>query len=250
MSANSRYFIYNVRTLVKEGTRMPKNTIHKEFVNKDIFIFFTNQKQSSIRKLGKLGICNERTIRRSLNEGKMTASYLNQFAKALDIDPRLLSGQLHNDYAKLQNSELKNALLATLTPERHPYFKKIQTELSKFSMNTFLAKLFSLFEISYEQFEKMEFDQQYNLQYELFNSIIPIMRKYFKQDGYGNKTMPNLEKILFDLEDFRDNYYEHLYADTILREKYMNNPPLGISKKKIQNMSSDQLISLDLDMQY
>ena len=89
-----------------------------------------------------------------------------------------------------------------------------------------------------------------SLQHELFRSIIPIIRKYFKQDGYGNKTMPNLEKILFDLEDFRDNYYEHLYADSMLREKYINNPPLGTSKKQIQNMTPDQLISLDIDMQY
>lgn len=76
---------------------MPRGKIKKSDVNKTIFMSIVYKCGSSIRKLGECEEINytERTIRRSLNEGKMAPRLLDQIAKHLNVDTRLLSGGLH-----------------------------------------------------------------------------------------------------------------------------------------------------------
>ena len=79
------------------GGAMPKGIIYKIPVDKTVFMSIVKECGSSIIKLGECEKidCTERTICRSLNEGKMTPGFLDQIAKHLDVDSRLLSGELH-----------------------------------------------------------------------------------------------------------------------------------------------------------
>ena len=56
--------------------------------------------------------CTERTIRRSLNEGKMSPCFLDQIAKHLDVDSRLLSGELHKQAGAYSDKFLRTIYLS------------------------------------------------------------------------------------------------------------------------------------------
>lgn len=62
--------------------------------------------------------------------------------------------------------------------------------------------------------------------------------------------MPNLERIIFELENYREDYYLHQYAEDVLRKNFLKNPPKGKTKADIYKMTSDDLIALDLSLNY
>ena len=231
---------------------MPKGTIEKIDVNKKVFMSIIKQCKSSIIKLGECDEieCTERTIRRALNEGKMTPRFLDQIAKYLNVDSRLLSGELHTQADSYKDDFLKNLYISQLKVEKYPYYRKRKADLNKQPIEELLEKLLALFEISFSQFENMDFEAKYSLQHDLFDALIPVIRKHFDVDAYGHKDMPNLEYILVDLENYKENHYLHLYAEEVLREKFLKNPPHGISKREIRKMNADELISLDMDEQW
>lgn len=223
---------------------MPKNEIKKDTIDKEIFMKVLAYKKLSIRKLGNVVSisCTERTIRRSLSEKKMTPNLLDRIARYLDIDPSYLSGKYHREANLVENQDLKKHLLKRLNPHDYPYFRKVQDDQRKKPIIDFFERMFSLFDISYNQFSSLEIEKQFELQHDIFESIIPVLRKYFDEDGYGQKGLPNIYKIIFDLENFIDNYYETLYADTTLRARFAKNPPHGITREEILQMSPERLI--------
>ena len=231
---------------------MPKGITNKSPVNKAVFMSVVKACGSSIIKLGECGniACTERTIRRSLNEGKMTPTFLDQIARHLDVDPRLLSGELHKQADSYGDDFLKSMCLAQLRPENHPYYRKRKSDLDKQPVGQLLEQILALFEISFSQFESLDFEAQYLLQHDLFDALVPVIRKHFKVDAYGRNDMPNLEKIIFDLESFREDYYLHLYAEEVLRKKFIKQPPIGKSKTDIRRMDAEELIALDMESNY
>ena len=231
---------------------MPKGTIYKTQVDKTVFMSVVKACGSSITKLGKCGEidCTERTIRRSLNEGKMTPAFLDQIARYLDVDSRLLSGELHKQAESYSNDFLKSIYLAQMCPKKHPYFCKRKSDLNRQPVVKLIEQILALFEISFSQFESLDFESKYHLQHDLFDALIPVIRKHFKVDAYGRNDMPDLEKIICDLENFREEYYAHLYAEEVLRKKFLEQPPLGKTKTDINKMNAEDLIALDMYIDY
>lgn len=230
---------------------MPRGKILKIPVDKSVFMSIVKECGSSIIKLGKCEKidCTERTIRRSLNEGKMTPCFLDQIAKYLDVDPRLLSGELHKQAESYDDNFLKTISLAQLKAEKHPYYRKRKADLNKQPFEKLLEHILSLFDISISQFEKMDFESQYLLQHDLLNALVPVIRNHFKMDAYGRNDMPELERIIYELENFRDDHYMHLYAEEVLRNKFLEHPPVGITKASIRKMDAEELIALDMDVE-
>ena len=231
---------------------MPRGKILKIPVDKSVFMSIVKECGSSIIKLGKCEKidCTERTIRRSLNEGKMTPCFLDQIAKYLDVDPRLLSGELHKQAESYDDNFLKTISLAQLKAEKHPYYRKRKTDLNKQPFEKLLEHILSLFDISISQFEKMDFESQYLLQHDLLNALVPVIRNHFKMDAYGRNDMPELERIIYELENFRDDHYMHLYAEEVLRNKFLEHPPVGMTKTSIRKMDDEELIALDMDVEH
>lgn len=194
---------------------MPKGKIYKIPVDKAVFISVVKACGSSIIKLGKCKNidCTERTIRRSLNEGKMTPAFLEQIACYLNVDPRLLSGAFHKHADSYSNAFFKDRYLDRLKPKSFPYYQKRKSDLDKLPISELLEQILSLFEISFSQFESLDFESQYLLQRDMFNALVPVIRKHFEVDAYGRKDMPNLEKIIYDLENFHDDFYFNLYIE-------------------------------------
>ena len=234
-----------------KGRQMPKGNIYKIPVTKTVFMSVVKDCGSSIIKLGECEKidCTERTIRRSLNEGKMTPTFLDQIAKHLNVDPRLLSGELHKKADSYSDDFLRSIYLAQLKVEKYPYYRKRKSDLNRQPIGMLLEQILSLFEISISQFEDLDFEAQYLFQHELFDALAPVIRKHFKMDAYGRTDMPDLERIISDLEDFRDEYYLHLYADEVLRKKYSEKPPRGKTKKEILKIDAEDLVVLDMYIQ-
>lgn len=227
---------------------MPKGEIFKLSVNKEIFMSVVKDCGSSIIKLGDCENidCTERTIRRSLNEGKMTPRFLDQIARHLDVDSRLLSGELHKKADMYKNDFLRNMYLAQLTVEKHPYYHKRKSDLNKKPIEELLEQILALFEISISQFEDMDFESQYLFQHDLLEALVPVIRQHFRVDAYNRKEMPDLERIICELENYRDDHYLHLYAEDSLRKKFLDNPPHGKTKADIRRMDAEDLIALDM----
>ena len=224
--------------------KMPRGKTNKEFINKSIFMELIRYKKSSIRQLGKLKSidCTERTIRRSLNEGLITYKFLDQIARQLDLDPELLSGKLHKHADSIDDPILKQLYLNTLSPDRHPYYKKIYSEQIKKPIADFLSSLLSFFKISYKQLNEFPFETQYQFQYDFF--------EYFKTDCYGNPLNENLYLPLAQLEGYYEQHEMEIYALQTLRPKFLQNLPKGYTKQQISKMSSDELIELDRMIQW
>lgn len=228
---------------------MPKGTINKIQVDKPVFMTVVHECGSSIIKLGECAAidCTERTIRRSLNEGKMTPCFLDQIARYLDVDSRLLSGELHRKADSYGNDMLRSLYLSHLKAGNYPYFKKRQADLNKQPMEELLEQILALFEVSFSQYEAMDFETQYLFQHDLLDSLVPVIKKHFNADVYGRKEMPNLEKVINDLENFREDHYLRIYAEDVLRKRFLEIPPLGKTKADIYRMSAEELIDLDMD---
>lgn len=229
---------------------MPKEKIYKDTIYKDIFKSIVKECGSSIIKLGENDKidCTERTIRRSLKEGRMTPRYLDQIAKVLNVDARLLSGELHKQAYSYQNEILRNIYLSQLTVKNYPYYKTMKSYRLSQPIEKLLEHILSLFEISFSQFEKMDYESQYVFQHDLFEAIIPVIRKHFNEDAYGRKDMPNLEEILCQLENAHEEHHLNKYAEKI-REEFLKHPPMGKSKSDICKMNMNELIALDIHIQ-
>lgn len=188
---------------------MPKGIIKKNDVVEQIFKAVVYECGSSIRKLGACDEieCTERTIRRSLKEGKMTPRFLDQIAKHLDVDSRLLSGELHKKADSYSDEVLRSIYMAQLKAKNYPYYRKRKSDLNKHPIDELLEQILALFEISFSQFEELDFEAQYYLQHDLLDALVPVIRKHFKVDAYGRRDMPDLERILCELENFRDDHY-------------------------------------------
>ena len=249
MTAYIRQIIYNDR----RRTLMPKNVVKIKQVNKEVFSKIIKEKGSSIRKLGNTeGIdCSEKTIRRELNtRGGLREQYLDQIARHLNVDSRLLSGELVEKAFTTTDKGMKSIYLYPLAHiEDYPYFREEQDRLRVEHIDETLKRILLLFEVSYEQFKAKTFEEQYDFQHDLLSAILPVRYKHFDRDGYGNTERMSFEAIIVSLENYQDDYYERKYADTTLREKFMQNLPEGYTPSQIKKMSPDELIGLDMYLQ-
>jgi hypothetical protein len=227
---------------------MPKGEIYKIPVNKEIFMSIVKECGSSIIKLGECKDveCTERTIRRSLKEERITPRFLEQIAKHLNVDSRLLSGELHVRANVYCDDFLRSVYLAQVKVKNYPYFKKRKSDLDEQPIEALLEQILALFDISFSQFEDMDFESRYRLQHDLLEALVPVIRNHFKVNAFGEKDMPNLEKIICDLENYRNDYYLHIYAEEVLRKKFLEYPPYGRSKSEIRKMDAEELIALDM----
>ena len=173
--------------------------------------------------------------------------YRNNIAQNLDVDPRFLSGEIF-----LNDPKYKFYSLDYYYHElnKYPFSRKAFDESQNLDIKNHLSNIFSLFNISYKQFENLDFEKKYNLQHVLFETIAQIQLKYFSEDAYGNKDMYGLYQLVSELENYYEDYNLHLYAENFLRKQFLNNLPKGYSKSQIRSMTTDDLLDLDQSLQW
>ena len=239
---------------------MPKKKVKTVPVIKTVFMDILNQRNSSIRKLGASEDISftEKTIRRALNLGEMRPELVKQIAIHLNIDSSLLTGEMVKKAFTSKNKVFRDLYLNPLSHiDDFPYFREEQRDFLTVrhdglfetgGMKETMKRLLSLFDVSYSQYENFDFETQYNFEHDLFDAMIPIMSKYFKKNAYGSDDAFAFENIIVELEDYKNHHDELKYADTVLRQKYMEQPPKGLSKSDIQHMSSQEILDFDKEL--
>lgn len=240
---------------------MPKNKVKTVHVNKEVFLYILKKKNSSIRKLGsseKISF-TEKTIRRALNNGEMRPELVKQIAIHLNVESSLLTGEKVKKAFTAKNNVFRDLYLSPLDHiEDFPYFREEQEDLltvkqdglfESGGMAETIKRLLSLFDVSYTQFEEFDFDTQYNFEHELFNVMIPIIKKHFKVNAYGQDGPFAFMGIINDLEDYKEQHDMLEYAENVLRPKYIENPPKGLTKTDITKMSSQDILDYDIALQ-
>lgn len=235
---------------------MPKGTIKKIDVNKLIFMSVLKKRGYSIRKICSLydnnhqNLCSDRTLRRSLDSGKIRFKYVDEIAKIIDVDPRYLTGEIETINPKLSRLKNTNIPFYLSLINEYPYSRKKLDELKQTAIKDHITNLLSLFDFSYNQFEALDFETQYNFQHELFEAMIPVLARYFKKDGYGNTERPALNTLLYELECYYENECELRHADTIVRQNFIQSPPQNYSVEEIKCMSREELRDLNMLLQW
>ena len=230
------------------GDWMPKNRVETKRVNKKIFLKILKLKGVSIRKLGDVEqtkiSASEKTIRRQLNEGRMRPLYIKEIAKYLNVDSRILTGELFYKF----NDDFSCEMLIQRLDE-YPYFREEIEEYIREEIDKMIAIVLSIFNRAYFQFEKKDKMEQFLFQEEFFSAIWPVVKKHFEIDGFGNKNNLEEEWVFYALENAKETYLIELEADTRLRQQFLKNPPRGYAREEIKKMTPSQLIDIDLLMQ-
>ena len=186
----------------------------------------------------------------------MRPELVKQIAIHLNIESSLLTGEMVKKAFTAKNQAFREMYLSPLSHiEDFPYFREEQRDFLRIKQDGLFEtggmaetwkRLLSLFDVSYAQYEAFDFETQYNFEHDLFSAMIPIMRKYFKKNAYGEEDAWAFYRIIYDLENYKEYHDELEYADTTLRQYYIENPPKGLSKAQIKNMSSQEIIDFDI----
>lgn len=220
---------------------MTKKKVDYRPINEKLFKIILEKKGKSIKDLGnEVSIsASDKTIRRSLNKKKlMRIEYIREISKYLNVDPRVLTGELIFKKDYIDTYPLKHL-------EEYPFDRDQLEALKTENIKETLARVLALFNRSYAQFENMDKEEQFNFQEALLNAMYPVVTGYFKADGYGRINDPEDEWIIHSLDSAREDYYEKLWAENTLRPMFLINLPTGYTKRQIEKLTPDELLDLD-----
>ncbi|MBR6210188.1 MAG: hypothetical protein IKQ81_03460 [Clostridiales bacterium] len=216
-------------------------------LNKEVFLAVIKIKGKSIRALDQIEfhnnkyICSERTIRRALHNKKIDSRILDDLGRYMDVDPRYLSG----------SPELYPRMYSTLDDyladiDFYPYSREAFDNAKKQYVKEWARQLLPRFNISFSQFDAKTIVEQNAFELKLVNSIMGVIRDSFDVDVYGD---PEMKTMYEDVREWENDLSEIEYAETELRPKYTQNTPEGLTLEDITNMSSRELIVLDMENQ-
>lgn len=227
--------------------------LEKIKVNKEIFYMIINLKGYSVIKLGKAGICNEKTIRRSLNVGEMSTKFFYPISELIDVYPNLLSGEIVKKYLLANNlrfDELSVNYKETIIHKlinRYPYFLKVKEDFNILGDERAISNIISTFEVSFDkQIRSLDFDIYIDFLKDFYSSVGEVVRKYVKVNAYGKEFVHEFDKLLFDIEDYHENYFLKQYVADEIRDRYTHSPPNGYSKNEIEDMTDWEIWNLHL----
>lgn len=210
-------------------------------VDKKVFMKVVSAKGTSIRVLGNVDqtqiSASDKTIRRALNKGRMRPIYVDEIAKYLDVDPRVLTGDIYKEYSFFSFDPLEHLTL-------YPYSREQEDKYRIESSREIVSRILSTFNRSYVQLESLDLLKQYEFQEELFEALADIVIKHFPQNLFGQKGSNEDLAILFDLANERDEEISLRDADTVTRKEFIDNPPIGYTPEQIIKMTREQIYSL------
>ena len=219
---------------------MPKNKVAMRKIDKEIFRRVLKKKNSSIRKLGKDDRIQitERSIRRLLDDGRMRDCYVREIARLLDVDPRVLTGDIYSVYAGFSFDPIEHL-------ELYPYSREEEDKYRVENIKEIISRILSTFNRSYIQYNALSVDEKYQFDEEVFNSLFAIVTAHFPRNIFGEENAVEDISILNDLGCEREEEKILQSADTILREKYIANPPEGYTSEQIKSLSREQIYAID-----
>lgn len=145
--------------------------------------------------------CSEKTIWRAKKTGKIKAVNLEAIAQALDVEPAYLMGKYDEKFGKLfpepHDEEIEIILESMLRPERFPYYFSCERNDR---YERYLDSILTLHDISRRQYNGLPDEKQRQFMLEIENAVCPIIQKYFTHDAQGQKGLPDLYRIVAEIE--------------------------------------------------
>ena len=243
---------------------MPKGKVETKPIIKEAFMGVLARKGKSIRKLDaelyerlitrdaenkvmQDDYPSDKTIRRSLKQGAMRPKYITAIAEYLDVDPRLLTGEIvgwnYNTQKDLWRASFTSKLSCI---DNFPFCRAKIERIQRQKTDAYIASLLGAFSISYTQFEQLNEETRYNFLHRLFEIIESVIIKTFDQDCFGDKSMVMCHWPVDQIENAHEDY---LISMSIKRE-FLQDPPEGYSIADIEKMSPWELLTLDYDLHY
>lgn len=220
----------------------------KTYIDKEFFKFYIKTRRYTIKSLGELGICTEKTIQRALKNGFMTTKKFNAFCNKLGVHPKLLSGEAYLGFKKTFDFSPQE-FMRVIDSQKFTYSKYKEEKMSAIGINEILEKFLGLFSISFEQFQNLDFEEQYQFQYNLIVLTEPLLKKFFKKSITGEKIEDTISKLLCDLESYKEDHYFKQFLNIDIRKKFLQKPPKGYTKKDISKMSVEKIEGLYYELE-
>ncbi len=172
----------------------------------------------------------------------MRPKYISVIAEYLDVDPRLLTGEIVSWDYDTQNDLWQYSFSAMLNRiEDYPFIREKMEKIQRQKTEEYITNLLGVFSISYTQFKQLSEEAHYIFLHELFGSIETVILKTFDQDCYGDKSMIMCHWPIEQLESAHDDYL----LSMSIKEEYVRKPPKGFSAEDIRKMTSWELIKFD-----
>lgn len=171
-------------------------------INRERFFEVLKKRGSSIRKLGEAYDQiqrTEKTIRRSLDEGKMPPDTLDRIARYLNVHPDYLSGAYDDKADRIEDQFLKELYKRTIDPDSYPYLLK---SIDDIDYSRYFEDILTMNHISMEQFKKLDPVDRVLFRQQMVVAILSVIAKYFPTDSLGHSTEEDLEYYKAFVDDF------------------------------------------------
>lgn len=149
-------------------------------INPNWFRWVLAQCKTSIRSLGDIenGIgWNEKTIRRSLKSGLMSAELLNEIAKKVNVNPNYLRGVDAWTLDVLPDKESQTEFLKRyMMPRQHPY---IEAEQDRLGIPEHIKTTLLMHGVNQQAYSNLTQNQRERLFHELDSATTKVLRKWF-----------------------------------------------------------------------
>ena len=159
-------------------------------------------RNSSIRKLGEayneIGR-TEKTIRRSIEKGKISPELLDNIARFLNIHPDYISGELDKKAQRIKDPYLRQRFLSRVIPKNYPYILKTRSDLS---YPDYFDSILAMNLISSSQFQALNPHERILLRQELTVAILEVLSRHFKTDAIGRSIEDDLDYYTSNIGDF------------------------------------------------
>jgi len=143
-----------------------------------------------------------KTISRALKSGYASFEVVEWLSEKLDIDPEFIMGKYWYDPQKY--GEKAEMLNACIRPERFPYLKKLQRDKTdgKFLYDKYIENILVIHDISYKQYEMLDFDTRKQFQLEIEDVITNVLMKYFTHNAMGDELYPVILGLYAQIDSY------------------------------------------------
>lgn len=143
----------------------------------------------------------ERALRTAFKKGVMRRDVFEALAKFINVNPDYLSGRLFKNVRALSLPEpVKEAIIASMTPDKYPYGVRNTKEAS----DMYLEDILALHGISPDQLKLLGKSRELDLALQIEYAVVPILCSFFNENAKGEDLYPAVWELSAQIENAKD----------------------------------------------
>lgn len=162
----------------------------------------------TIKELGNKKIAgrSEKTIGRYLKSEEMPYEVLDKIAEYIDVNPDFITGKF--DASEDLEIKTRRRMQSFVKPQKFPYAMK---NLNKATVDQYYSSVFRIHDISMKHFISMTPEIRFQLQYDIEDALISVLKEYFGKESEGRLNVDclksQIELVEADYERFGLDYW-------------------------------------------